>query len=336
MAVVMKDVAERLGVSRTAVSYALSGTGRLDPQTRERIRQAAAEMGYRPNLAASSMQTGRTRSIGVILGLSDPFFATVLSSIHDTLAPRGYMPLLLAPSKREPLLDQLHRLIDRRVDGIILRPPAGLDADIWRTEVEKWHIPLVTIDAPLPTAPHVDYVGTDDKTGGSLVAEHLLANGHRRFGMLLGPWFHTTQARAEGFEQKLRTVHGTLCSAISAAPFDAAEDAAIELLKLQPRPTAIFAVTDPLAFGVYQAAQKLGIQIGSELSLVGYSDAPSCSLLAPPLSSVQQSPEDMGEQAARFLLDRVEAQSSDELPPRRLEATPTLIVRGSSGPAEQK
>ena len=336
MAIAMKDIAERVGVSRTAVSYALSGTGRLDPQTRERIKQVAAEMGYRPNLAASSMHTGRTRTVGVIVALKDPFFARVLLGIHDALAPHNYMSLLLAPSHREPLLDQVHRLIDRRVDGIILRPPNDMDADVWRTEVEKWEIPLVTVDAPLPTAPHVDYVGTNDAEGGALAARHLLALGHRRFGMLVGSWFYTAQARAEGFRRELDTVAGTSCASATMSGSKSAPLKIEELFETQPRPTAIFAVTDSLAFPVYDIALEKGIEIGRDLSLVGYSDSIPSALLSPPLTSIHQAPEAMGEQAAQFILDRIESKEQGDLPPRRVDLNPTLVDRASSGPLQRR
>ncbi|MBT7068737.1 MAG: LacI family DNA-binding transcriptional regulator [Verrucomicrobia bacterium] len=332
MAIVMKDIADRLGVSRTAVSYALSGTGRLDPETRERIKQVAAEMGYRPNLAASSMQTGKTRTIGVIVAMRDPFFARVLQGIHDALAVRNYMPLLLAPSRREALLDQIHRLIDRRVDGVILRPPNDLDADVWREEVEKWHIPLVTVDAPLPTAPHVDFVGTNDEKGGALVARHLLDLGHRRFGMVAGSWFYTGQARARGFEQELGKVVGTSCTTVTVPGPKSAPPKIHELLDMRPPPTAVFAMTDRLAFPFYDIARERGMEIGLDLSLVGYCDSVASVLLSPQLTSIHQAPEAMGEQAAQFVLDRIEPSGDDDTPPRRLEMDPALVVRGSSGP----
>lgn len=330
MAIAMKDIAERVGVSRTAVSYALSGTGRLDDETRERIKQVALEMGYRPNLAASSMQTGKTRTVGVIVSMRDPFFARVLEGIHDALALQNYMPLLLAPSQREPLLDQVHRLIDRRVDGVILRPPNDLDADVWREEVEKWHIPLVTVDAPLPTAPHVDFVGTNDREGGALVARHLLDLGHRRFGMLGGNWFYTGQARAQGFEEELGKIAGTSCTTVTVAGPKAAPSGISELLDLQPAPTAIFAVTDRLAYPAYDIARERGLEIGRDLSLVGYCDSVASALLSPPLTTIHQAPEAMGEQAAQFLLARIEADGEDDIAPRRMEMDPSLVIRGSS------
>jgi len=326
----MIDIAERVGVSRTAVSYALSGTGRLDPETRERIKQVAAEMGYRPNLAASSMQTGRTRTVGVIVALQDPFFARVLLGVHDALAPRNYMPLLLAPSHREPLLDQVYRLIDRRVDGVILRPPNDLDADVWRTEVEKWDIPLVTVDAPLPAAPHVDYVGTNEEEGGALAARHLLGLGHRRFGLLVGSWFYTAQARAKGFERELKTVESTSCTTVVLSGPEAVGAKAKDLLSPAQRPTAVFSVTDRLAIPLYTVARELGIEIGRDLSVVGYCDSIASALLSPPLTSIHQAPEAMGEQAAQFILDRIESNEQDDLPPRRVEMNPTLVDRASS------
>jgi len=332
MAISMKDIAARVGLSRTAVSYALSGTGRLDEETRARIKKVALEMGYRPNLAARSMHTGRTRTIGVIVSLQDPFFARVLLGIHDALAAQNYMPLVLAPSQKEPLLDQVHRLIDRRVDGVILRPPNELVADVWREEVEKWHIPLVTVDAPLPTAPHVDFVGTNEEEGGALAARHLLKLGHRRFGVLRGNWFYTADARARGFEQELNTLPGISCTTLSMAGPEAAPPRIAELLDLPTPPTAIFAVTDRLAFPVYDAARRRGLMIGRDLSLVGYSDSLASSLISPPLTSIHQAPEAMGEQAVQFVLDRIEANGEDNIPPRRIEADPSLVVRGSTSP----
>jgi len=181
MAVTLKDIATQAGVSQAAVSIALGSTGRISAATRERILSIAADLGYRPNLLVQGIQTGRTQTIGVLMHFATGFEALLFEGIHDALSARNHVPIVLCRNEHRDELKQIHSLLDRRVDGVLIRPVADAIWEDHLSEVQERNVPVVAMVTEIQAkVPHIDFVGTNDRQGARLVAEHLLELGHRR------------------------------------------------------------------------------------------------------------------------------------------------------------
>jgi LacI family transcriptional regulator len=339
-----KRIAEEAGVSQATVSLVLAGRGVSSEETTKRVMEAAERLKYRPNLLVHGIQTGKTRMIGVMAPPVDFYWAEVLYGIHDVLSEADHVPVNVwtahtgagprrrnAPGINE--LEQIHRLLDRRVDGVILWPPF---ASLFQGHVNEFSsrgLPVVTIDYDLPREFRADSVGSDEASGGRMVAEHLLELGHRRLAHLAGPKGEAWAAgRRAAFEETVRDA-GAECVTMEAdlKASDQGMEQARVLLRLPDRPTAIFAATDPLAKSLYHAAAELGMRVPHDLSVVGFADDDFASDMAPPLTTVRQSGYDTGRRAAELIL----ARSNGTSPPgkvQRVRLPVELVARQSTCP----
>jgi LacI family transcriptional regulator len=311
----LADIARDAGVAISTVSRVLHGHATVAPATALRIRAAAQRLRYRPNLLVQGMQTGRTRTIGVMVPVDDPYHSAMVCGIHDALVGADHAPMLLWSGSQRPLahpvseLEQLHRLIDRRVDGVIIRPVVDDADDAYLREALDRELPVVAVDREL-TRSRVDFVGCQDADGGRQAAEHLLARGHRRFGHLAGALFTSTgRQRHDGFVAAIAAA-GASCRTIEDPTFSDGEAQAFQLLSDAPRITALFCANDLLAAGAYRAAARLGVRIPEACSVIGFGDLPFAPLLAPALSSVHQDAYQIGHAAAMRMIARCQGDRS--------------------------
>ncbi|MEM6551132.1 MAG: LacI family DNA-binding transcriptional regulator [Planctomycetota bacterium] len=335
MPITIKDIAEQAQVSQATVSIAMGSSGRISKATRQRVLKIAEAMGYRPNLLVEGIQTGRTRTIGVLLQLSgDPFDTGLMSGIHNQLMGAGCVPILLMPVEEISVLDQIHMLIDRRVDGLILRPAKEAQWERHLDEALDRDVPVVAIDIePQAETPHVDFVGTDNVDGGRRAAERLLDAGHRNTAIITtGSFPDGMTFRQQGFEDRMNEVADATCVSLRQpwSPHLTGYEAAKQVLQLTPRPTAIFVTMDMLARGVYRAARELDLKIPEDLSVIGFADNPLATVLDPPLTTMHQGPQDIGGRATSLLLERIE-EGSVHSPRKCILIKPDLIERGSVG-----
>jgi LacI family transcriptional regulator len=343
-----KSVAEMAGVSQATVSLVLSGRGVSSDETQRRVLEAADVLKYRPNLLVHGIQTGKTKMIGVMAPPMDFYWSQVLYGIHDVLVSNDHVPITLWTSHaghgtrdrtgyEVDELDQIHRLLDRRVDGVILWPPFASLFSEHVHEFSSRDLPVVTIDHELPPEFKADSVGSDESLGGRLVSEHLLKLGHRHIGHLAGSsvakW---AVRRRSAFEQAISKSPDARCVTME-APAGMVEQSLVQaraLLRLNPRPTAIYAATDLYAKCVYRAAHELGLNIPADLSVVGFSDDDFAQEMDPPLTTVRQPAYEIGRKAAELILARSRGElGSDEI--ERVQLPVELIVRHStekSGP----
>ena len=344
MAVTLKDIATQAGVSQAAVSIALGSTGRISEATRERIMAIAVDLGYRPNLLVQGIQTGRTQTVGLLMHIGSDFEARLFEGIHQGLSARRCVPIVQCRNETSDgtqanELEQIHSLLDRRVDGVLIRPS---DNQVWEKhlgEVQQRGVPIVALDTEVQTnVPDIDFVGTDDDLGAKRVAEHLLELGHRRFAVVSrgkspAPMF----LRARAFAEAVGAVPDTRCEIYDVGLKDRRlhAEATRAALDLDPRPTAVFATNDYLADTVIQVAADRGLSIPSDLSLVGFSDAVNWRGGRPVLTTVRQNPFEIGRSAANLLLNRIDEKhnpSSERVPRKSVLQKPELIVRETTGP----
>lgn len=330
----LSDIAQAAGVSIGTVSRVLRGQATVSPATARRITAAAERLRYRPNLLVQGMQTGRTRTIGVMVPVADLFYGEVVAGIHDALTLADHAPVLLwsdSPGlKQRPVteLEQLHRLIDRRVDGLIIRPVTDDADDFYLREASDRQLPVVTVDRELVRS-GADFVGSEDVIGGQLVAKHLLSLGHRRVGHLAGALFTSTgKGRHDGFVAAIAAA-GATCLTDEDPTFSDGEAEAMRLLTAAPKITALFCCNDLLAAGAYRAAARLKISIPHEVSVVGFADMAFAKLLAPPLTTVRQDAYRLGQEAAARILARCDGDRSAR---KRVLIPVHLMVRASTAP----
>jgi LacI family transcriptional regulator len=339
-----KRIAMAAGVSQATVSLVLAGQAGTSDATRSRVLETAQRLKYRPNLLVRGMQTGKTRTIGVMAPPLNYYWSEVLYGIHDGLAAADHVPITLwsahdrnGPWRRqaphENVLEQVHRLLDRRIDGVILWPPVATAYQQHVAEFSSRELPIITIDHELPVHFGADSVFSDEIQGGALVAEHLLSLGHRSIGQLAGPSIATWAIeRREAFESALQRGGGDITLITLEAPPGEphlATEAARELLTCPNRPTAIYAASDHYAKVVYRVARELNISIPNDVSVVGFSDDDFAEEMEPPLTTIRQPSYDIGRTAAELVLDRSKGSMHDQ-GPIMMKLPVTLIVRKST------
>lgn len=327
----LEEVARRANVSTATVSRALSGRGRISDATRERVRDTADAMGYVASASASSLASGRTQNIGVLVPLLDKwFFSMVLSGIAQQLAPRGYDITLYNvtddPEQRRRLFSSSLRR--RRVDGLVALS-VDLDADDV-AHLQDLGLPVVGLGAP---GPGLAALRVDDVAVARTATEHLLELGHREIAHIgldkeAGDEHDIPTLRTRGFEATLAEA-GLEPAGFEPADFtiDEGHRAARELLQGERRPTAIFAASDELAFGALFAARELGLDVPRDLSIVGVDGHEMSEFFG--LTTVAQFPHDQGERAGDAILALVETGSLPDDTSLPFE----LIVRTTTGPA---
>ena len=330
----IKDVATRCGVHPSTVSRALSPamSHLVADEVAKRIRGAATALGYRANVAAAGLRTGRSGLIGVLApDIADPGFPPILSGITETLGAGGYATIVVdvGPdrSRQQELVD---RLIARGVDGLVLATVALGDPVVGHCLAAS--IPVVLVNRT-DSGRKLSAVVTDDEAGMRLAVEHLAALGHRRIGHIAGPQDVSTGALRRAGVKAAAVKAGLPAQDI---PIETARAytreqgrlAALRLLDRKERPTAIVAANDLLALGIYDALAARGLDCPRDVSVVGHNDMPYVDMLSPPLTTVRIAQRNMGNQAARLLLDEIADPAARR---ERIMLEPKLIVRGSTG-----
>jgi LacI family transcriptional regulator len=330
--VTMRDVARAAGTSVATVSHVLNETRFVSPELRARVEEALRALEYRPDDTARSLRRRSTHTIGLLVpDNSNPFFASLARRIEDEAFRAGYTTFLgNSNEQRERELEYLETLLSKRVDALIIAATRRDDGALQEV-LRRFTGPVVFIDRAVELCGR-DAVVFDNEGGGRLVAEHLLALGHRELACIGGPPdVPPTAARLAGFLQALaeagvrpeagRVVHGDF-------RYDGGAAAARSLLSQSPGFTALFVVNDLMAAGAVEALLASGQRVPDAISVVGYDDALPARLGSPQLTTVRQPVEAMVEHAVGRLLARL--RSDEALPTERLVLPVELVVRGSS------
>lgn len=343
--VTLQTVADAVGVSRMTVSNAFSRPDQLSAELRERILEAARELGYAgPDPSARALARGSTGAVGVVLtdSLEYPFTDEVamsfLGAIARELEPTGLALTLLSGAETEDRVPAR----DVAMDGALVYSCDPSSAAVeW---LGKRGLPMVFVDqAPAKGIPSVN---VDDRGGARAAAQHLVDLGHRRIGLVLsvpagpygvvddpldGPLGHPVRQRLLGWLDVLAAEGITPRAArIPMSDPDSCVDAAQALLRLDDRPTAILCFSDVIAATVVQVAQDLGLQVPADVSVVGFDDSPVAARVRPALTTVRQDFPEKGRAAAAALTAALSGSA-----PKRARHTvlpTTLVVRESTAP----
>jgi LacI family transcriptional regulator/LacI family repressor for deo operon, udp, cdd, tsx, nupC, and nupG len=327
--VTLKDIARDLGVSLGTVSLALNDQPGVNAETRQRVKEYARRVHYRPNTLARAISSGRSRLVAVVLArLTDSFFEEIVQGIENVAAPSGYDVIVnsvgsdFGPGEAE-LVD---RLIGRDIDGLIsgaysLSAPA-------RAQFRDAGIPALFL-GPDPVD-DFDTLAVDEALGGRLAAEHLYELGHRHI-LFIGSDERYGALRADAADEYL-SQRG---AALERRPLAGAADIEGAYRAVADRPrnvTAVFCANDILAVGACRALHAAGIPIPGGVSVVGFDDLRWAALTTPALTTVHQPKTTQGEIAMRLLRDRMDGHSVEG----RTLLAPRLIVRDSTGPTPTK
>lgn len=332
-----KDVADKAGVSRSTVSYVLNDQTELkipiSDETRQRVMDAVAELGYEPDARAQSLRRGSSKTVGVILPvIQNPFFWQTLFGISNALQEAGYdLYLSNPPLDLEEEADAIRKMIRQRVDGLILLASVKYLLPGMTDYLKEMGRPIVEITAAKAEFDHVIHGYSN---GTRALMNYLLELGHRRIGFIYG----VTQD-AQGFDrlfiyrQVLEEAGLGGNAAFEVHCGDKLEDAyqaAYTLLSRANRPTALLVINDMLAIAVMRAANDLGLRIPDDLSVTGFDDIPFSNYTIPRLTTVSGKAEESGQAAVGLLLRRF---AEPDLPPQRATVDVELIIRESVGPA---
>lgn len=332
MGITIRDVAQAAGVSTATVSRALRGLPNVDEQTRMRVQRIASDLNYVISPSASRLASGRTGSVAVITPyIARWFFSTVLSGVESVLQGAGIDLLLMSVSNP----DAQHRMppaprLRRRVDGVLSIALAADDPQL--KDVLELGMPTSLIGVTMDGVPSVSI---DDVLAARIAAQHLVNLGHRRIGVISGSAnmtpFTADHDRRRGFMEVMSEAgieFDPMLESFGYFTIAGGEQAMTALLTQRNRPTAVFAMSDEMAFGAMRAMRAHGVVPGRDISLVGIDGHDMSELLD--LTTVAQPVFDLGRIAAEALLVQIRTGMSNATEPMRLPTQ--LVVRGSTAP----
>lgn len=328
LASTIKDVAKLAGVSVATVSRVVNRLGGVKPVTENKILRAMEELRYVPNVLARSVASQKTHLISMIIpDIQNPFFSAVYIGASQVARNRSYTILLGDSGDDIDLEEELLRTtLEHRASGVILT--AVSEAPEWRERIDL-DIPVCLVDRELQGI-NCDKVLIDNKSGAYEATRLLINSGHQRIGIISGPLDSTPgRARLEGYQQCLRDM-GLPIEEELIKIGDFREGSGyrlgMELLGGQNRPSAILSCNNLMTMGMLEAINASGIQIGKDIGVVGFDDIPIATLMNPKLTVVSRPVKEMGEWAAKLLLERIENPGK---PTREIFMTPHLMIRGS-------
>jgi len=327
--ITIADVAAEAGVSIATVSRVMHNKDGVSQHTFVRVQETIDRLGYESSLVARSLRSRRTNVIGFSVTEIEPFSAELLKGAARALRGSGFELIVYAGNHSGPETAgwerrHLSRLGGTLTDGTVLVTPAQLDVSS--------DMPVVAVD-PHIGASTLPTVASDNLAGAVAAVEHLIELGHRRIGHLAGRLdLRSADLREQGYRIALEkagiAIDPDLIRVAGYDP-DSVREPVCELLQLEDRPTAIFAANDLSAIQTMEVAAQLGIDVPADLSVVGFDNIPESALVDPPLTTIDQSIQDMGYEAARMLMRIIEDPTAG---PRHVTLPTELIVRRSSQP----
>ena len=332
----ISDVALRAGVSPATVSRALSQPTLVKPQTRARITAAVSALGYVRDGAARALASRSSGAVGIVVPTIDnAIFSRAIQALQSRLAEAGHR-LLVASHEYNGAAEAaaVRSLLEHGADAIVLVGVEHAD-DVWSL-LDATPLPVVLTWS---LAESHDCVGFDNRAAGRLAAEHLLALGHRRFGMISGMLHHNDRAKARlaGVREALAIARLDLPEwRLSQQPFSlgGGRSGLSTLLSLDEPPTAVIGGNDLLAIGALFEAQSRGLDVPRDLSIVGFDNLELSAHVMPGLTTIHLPTGDLGRLAAELVLARLQSDRSHDKPARRFIELPVeLVVRKSTGRA---
>ncbi|EOC1289263.1 ribose operon transcriptional repressor RbsR [Cronobacter muytjensii] len=327
----MKDVARLAGVSTSTVSHVINKDRFVSDAIRARVEDAVRTLNYAPSALARSLKLNQTRTIGMLItASSNPFYSELVRGVERNCFERGYSLVLCNTEGDEQRMNRnLETLLQKRVDGLLLL-------------CTETHQPSPAIMTRYPAIPTVmmdwspfdgdsDVIQDNSLLGGDIATRHLIEKGFTRIACVTGPLDKTpARQRLEGYRTAMRRAGLPVpegYEVIGDFEFAGGLRAMQSLLALPEPPQAVFMGNDAMAVGAYQALYQAGLRIPQDIALVGYDDIELARYMTPPLTTIHQPKDELGELAIDVLIHRM---AQPELQQQRLQLTPVLMERGSA------
>ena len=332
--VTIKDVAKQAGVSIKTVSRVLNEDDNVRESTMEKVNQAIAALGYKPNLHARKLRKQMSYMLAVLhCHPEEPIASRLVQGVYQGCNEVGF-DMLLHPCDPEALelVDEIIEMVKRtQVDGLVVGPPLSNNEKL-TTKLHELEIPFVSLAPKLPYP--YPYVVSQESIVAKQVTEYLISLGHKDIALILGPKGHgAAEWRLAGYVEALQEAGYDVQADMvieAKGDFTSGEKAARKLLNSETKPTAIFATTDSMACGVYKVAAQLAIKIPSQLSVIGFDDVQLAQQLWPALTTVRQPTADLCKNAVRMLVTMINEKRWDV--DNATDLTCELIVRDSTAP----
>lgn len=337
--ITLKDLAAAVGVSASAVSLVLNGrdTGRVNPQTAQRIREAAHDMGYIPNVLARGLKTRRTHTIGIISDgvASVPFAGRMLEGVQSAAWDAGYLAMIIDTTGRPELVEQSSKsLMQRDIEALVMAAEYHRMIEVPAIPPT---IPVIVLDGVPDDPARADSVVPDEFGGAYAATSHIVGAGHRRiaFCTVAGKHYIAGQLRLDGYRQALNDGGITPDPALVIELPDFSTATVFPLVKKllddPGRPTAVFCFSDRIAFACYQACADLGLRVPDDLSIVGFDDQRFIAdALRPGLTTVRLPHFEMGSWAAAQAFSRIQGEAGADHVAHKV--TCPLVIRESVAP----
>ena len=327
----LDDIAETLGLSKSTVSRALRGAGRVSDVTAARIRELKEQLGYQPNALARSLSTRRTGTIGVVLeDISNSFFTEVAKGIETMLKKAGYTMLVTSTHYSDTdEIDQIEKLCGLQVDGVITQVRGDSEAVRY---LQERRVPFFLLNSK-SSDKSVSWIDTDNEEGGYLAGTYLLDLGHKSFMYVRAMYLQGGRDRFYGFCRALKEkgidpdAQVVLDTGYNREDGYKALSDFIASHGIEGIPPAVLSVNDYVALGVLECLLDHGVRVPDDISLMGYDDVYVSSMIRVPLTTVHQPKFSMGEVAAHMLINRIEGKTMQ--PAQQFLLKPSLKIRES-------
>ncbi len=328
----MKDVARLAGVSTSTVSHVINKNRFVSDAIADKVNAAVEQLNYAPSALARSLKLNQTRTIGMLLtASSNPFYAEVVRGVERSCYERGYSLILCnTDGDAERMNRSLETLLQKRVDGLLLMCTENHRPS--KDAISRYpSLPIVMMDwSPFDGAN--DVIQDNALLGGEMATEYLIRQGYRKIACITGPLDKTTaQERLNGYRQAMNNAGLVIPSGYEVSgdfEFEGGVPAMEKLLSLPEPPHAVFAGNDAMAVGAYQALYQRGLRVPDDVAVIGYDDIQLAQYMMPPLTTIHQPKDSLGELAVDALLHRLQDPQAE---PQILVLTPELVVRQSVG-----
>ena len=331
--VTIHDIAKELNITAATVSRALNDTGRISENTRKRIKETASKFNYRPNSLASSLRSGKSGSIGVIVPTIDrAFFSSVVRGLEEIAKEKGYKVIIAQSNDDfETEVDIIDTMVNAQVEGIFVSMSKSTSDFSHYKKIIESKIKLIQFDRIMSTFPS-NQVVLDDFRGAYIAIEHLIAQGCKRIVHLTGHHdINIYQERLRGYQKALMNNGFPIDEGLilrSNMQLEDGRESVRSLLKNKIQFDGLFSSSDYAAMGAIQVLKEKGIAIPNKVAVVGFMDEPFTEFSEPQLSSVKQFPIDMGKVAAELFLKELDATDNGAFSKKIIQ--PELKVRSSS------
>lgn len=326
----MKDVARLANVSTSTVSHVINNSRYVSPDVRQRIESAIAQLSYTPSALARSFKLQETHTIGMLLTQSNnPFYSEVVQGVERSCYELGYQLILCnTEGDADRMTHNIEALLQKKVDGLLI---LCAEAHLIPNDIFSRYpsLPMVMMDWT-PFNHSCDIIRDNSLHGASLAVNHLIEKGYQRIACITGP-LDNTQAlfRLKGYRTAMTNAGLKIAEGYEVEgdfQFASGEQAMTRLLSLNNRPEAVFCCNDAMAIGAYHAMAKAGLIVAKDIAIIGYDDIELTQYMNPPLTTIHQPKDELGQLAVETLLNRMQNRDSEQ---QILTLTPILTQRGS-------